>query len=202
MHSLFSFVLVLSMFTLGNTSYSEGKSEYEYISSIVNPLFKILKDKSIKKSQHEVIIRRDFISQIDFEWSSRAVIGKEWNDMASDKREKFISVYRDFLWSTWVPRISMYNNQKYEISKNVDVINDKYSDVKLLVYLNQNYTAEILIRLLKSFDSYKIINFSLEGIDMTKTYRVQFTPIFEKDGIDGLIKYLENKTKENNSKKS
>lgn len=202
MRIIFSFVLILSTFVLGDISYSMEKNEYEYVSNIVNPLFKILRDKSIKKSQHETIIRRDFISQIDFEWSSRAVIGKEWNDIASDKKEKFINAYRNFLISTWVPRISMYNNEKYEILKNIDVINDKYSDVKLIVYLSESHTAEILIRLIKSSDSYKIINFSIEGIDMTKTYRVQFNPILEKEGIDGLIKYLEVKTKENNGKKS
>jgi phospholipid transport system substrate-binding protein len=199
-----SFAFLIALFAFGhcNASYSAEKNEYEYVSNIVDPLFKILKDKSIKKSQHEAIIRRDFISQIDFEWSSRAVIGKEWNELASDKKEKFINAYRDFLLSTWVPRMSMYNNQKYEILKSVDIINDKYSDVKLLVYLSENHNAEILIRILKSQGSYKIINFSIEGIDMTKTYRVQFTPILEKEGIDGLIKYLENKTKENNNRKS
>lgn len=183
-------ILFLFLVFIISISVNAKADPVKYTSNIATQVFEILTNSKIPVEKQKRILVDKFISEIDFEWNARAVSGQFWKKMTDDQKGSFVDSYKQFLIRTWLNKFKGYDNQKYHISDKYQTLDNNDNIVNMNILTKENKNINISLRLRKKEDSYKILNVIAEGVDMARTYNMQFTDYMDKYGIDECIKYL------------
>ena len=175
---------------IASQNYSHAFTDArEYVVSVAGDLFKTVSDKKIPLATQKKVLVNRLVSEIDFEWCGRAVTGSFWKEMTDAQRSSFIENYKAFLVRTWMPKFHGYSGETYKI---FEASESGQSDalVPILLTLKNGNSINIELRVRQKDGVYKILDLSVEGVSIARTYNIQFTEYMSKHGIEECINYL------------
>lgn len=115
--------------------------------------------------------RQSFVAAVDLTSVGKFVLGTYWKKATPAEQQEFLKVFIDFTTKTWTDRFGLYQGQKivFSGSRNAEQ-NQLYVDSQI----QNNPPTEVIWRLKRSDDSYKIIDIIVEGVSMAMTYRNEY----------------------------
>jgi len=130
---------------------------------------------------------------IDFEEATRLAVGRAWAQATPEQRRKLVEEFRRMLVRTYSNAISVYEGQTMKVLP----VRMKPGDTEATVH-NQYIRAggtplPVDYQMHKTDQGWKIYDITVEGVSLVLTYRSEFDAIVKQQGIDGLIKRLEEK---------
>jgi phospholipid transport system substrate-binding protein len=143
------------------------------------------------------IARDRILPLLDFERSARWVLGPRWREAGAAQRERFTSVFRDFLVRTYVTAMATYVDEIIAHGDRVTYLPVHFADddvqtvVRAVIRLQSGMNAEVGYRVHRRDGPWKIYDVTFEGVSMLTTYRVSFASEIERHGLDDLIERLE-----------
>ena len=145
------------------------------------------KRKALKLAEEKVL------PHIDFEEATRLAVGRAWAQAMPEQREKLVEEFRRMLVRTYSNAISAYEGQTMKVLP----VRMKPGDTEVTVH-NQYIRAggtplPVDYQMHKTDQGWKIYDITVEGVSLVLTYRSEFDAIVKQQGIDGLIKRLEEK---------
>jgi len=145
------------------------------------------KQKALKLAEEKVL------PHIDFEEATRLAVGRAWAQATPEQRERLVEEFRRMLVRTYSSAISTYEGQ----TMNVLPVRMKPGDTEVAVhnrYIRAGGTPlPVDYQMHKTDQGWKIYDITVEGVSLVLTYRSEFDAIVKQQGIDGLIKRLEEK---------
>lgn len=125
---------------------------------------------------------------------SRFVLGRFWNGASAEERQKFGTLFEDWVVRTYGARFRDYSGQTVKVTGT-----RKESDITTVVlsqFINPNAPEPIKIEwhVRKESDgSYKVIDVSVEGISMALTQHDEIAAVADRNGgsASGINKALE-----------
>ncbi len=171
---------------------TEDKNTKEYVARIAKGIFEVVSNKKLKLEEQKQMLLDRFINEIDFNWNARASAGRAFRDMNDEQKLEFVKAYKQFLIRVWLPKFKGYNDETYKVGEENEVPGTKDDKtVPVTINLKDGKIITLELRVRKSEDGYKVLNVVAEGIDMARTYNIQFTEYVDKHGVAELIKYLQ-----------
>jgi len=145
------------------------------------------KRKALKLAEEKVL------PHIDFDEATRLAVGRAWAQAMPEQREKLVEEFRRMLVRTYSNAISAYQGQTMKVLP----VRMKPGDTEVAVhnrYIRAGGTPlPVDYQMHKTDQGWKIYDITVEGVSLVLTYRSEFDAIVKQQGIDGLIKRLEEK---------
>lgn len=209
--SLSRFLLPLVMvFTAANAMAADATintmDPYAMVKSVANKTFdRFHKDKALIDADADhlkVIVREELMPYIDYKYASYKVLGQYLKESTEDQRNRFVDAFEGYLVSTYAQAFTEYTNQKVEFSPGSDFSNEKIVDVNVQIIEAGRPPIKLLfkVRRLKD-DSWKAFDLVAEGVSLLSSKQSEISNLIRQQGIDSVIKMLEERTKDKVTKK-
>ncbi|MGA8261415.1 MAG: ABC transporter substrate-binding protein, partial [Arenicellales bacterium] len=125
------------------------------------------------------------------EFMTRLIVGEKWQSLGEDRKDAVLSAFTDWVVATYANRFSSFDGEQFKIEGVSDggrgtvVVNTE-------IVPSDDSPVSLGYRMLDG----KVIDIYLNGsVSQLATWRSEFSSIIDKDGIDGLIDKLNQRTK-------
>ncbi|EGM68766.1 MlaC/ttg2D family ABC transporter substrate-binding protein [Shewanella sp. HN-41] len=210
--SLSRFLLPLVMvFTAMNVMAADvtinTMDPYAMVKAAANKTFdRFHQDKALIDADADhlkVIVREELMPYVDYKYASYKVLGQYLKDSTEEQRNQFVTAFEGYLISTYAQAFTEYTNQKVEFSPGADFRNEKIVDVNVQIIEAGRPPIKLLfkVRRLKD-DSWKAFDLVAEGVSLLSSKQSEISNLIRQQGIDPVIKMLEERTKEKVVKQS
>jgi phospholipid transport system substrate-binding protein len=197
-------VCFLILVVLGaGLSKAEIISPMTLVKKVADDVFQTLNTYPVAGPPEYLPKRREAIKNIldtnfDAHEMAKLALGKHWKPLSEAQRQEFSRLFYWRLYSFYILRIEMYSDQTI-LYKNEKMIEEEKATVLTRVSSKKYPEFDILYRLRKASDSWKIYDVVIEGVSLVSNYRGQFNNFLsKKNTFDDLLKTLREKAPDNN----
>lgn len=127
---------------------------------------------------------------VAFDYIAKGVMGSYAKTATAEQQEKFSRVFRDNLISTYAKGMAVYGQQKIVLVPPEQPVGDqrKVSVVQKVQTEEAEHTVNYTMGLSRQDNRWKLLNVTINGINLGVTFRSQFAQAMRKDGdLDQVI---------------
>ena len=151
-----------------------------------------LKSTAGSTSAVKKVVRRLLLPKVDVTSMSRATVGRQyWSKASNAQRNEFKKQFTEMIITTYATPLANYKDETIQF---YPIRNYSESAKRVQVYskiLRANGPAiPVSYRLVKRGNTWRVYDFSVEGVSMIQSYRSQFADTLRQSGFDGLLKQL------------
>ena len=190
--SILSFYLVFFTFSLyAGTQYEQAIQEpiNQLHETLINIM--VISDTTSFEERYtylEPVINKNF----DTALISKVILGRYWKSIDEKIKVRFINLFNRLTISTYISRFNSYDNQIFKNISIEQLKENRYLVKTEFVRLKEkpisfNYIIQ------KNGKKWRIISVIADGINDLSIKRAEYAAIIKKDGIEVLIKKLEQK---------
>ncbi len=146
-------------------------------------------DDDTKIKSLEKIVFDDF----DFGTISRLVLARNFKKFSKEQQKDFEDQFKVYLSRSYGKRLLRYANEKVEFRK---ARVEKRGDVTVMTMIIGGAAdgIDMSYRMRNRSKGWKVIDVVIEGISLISNFRTQFKEIIGRDGPEGLLQKLRDKT--------
>ena len=190
--SILCFYLIFFTFSLyAGTQYEQAIQEpiNQLHETLINIM--VISDTTSFEERYtylEPVINKNF----DIALISKVILGRYWKSIGEEIKVRFINLFNRLTISTYISRFNSYDNQIFKNISIEQLKENRYIVKTELVRLKEkpisfNYIIQ------KNGKKWRIISVIANGINDLSLKRAEYAAIIKKDGIEVLIKKLEQK---------
>lgn len=175
--------------TPGYASEQTEQSAIQLVERLGQEAVKAFANKDLstdeKQTHFAKLVSRDF----DMRLIGRFVLGKHWRKANKEEREEFLTLFNQYIITTYQKRLSEYSGENLQIVKarplndkeflvNSEIIRPAGPKIHLDWRVRSNKQGEL-----------KIIDIMVENVSMALTHRDEFSSVISQNGgkIEGLL---------------
>lgn len=194
MKKLLAFCCLL--FGLSAVAQAAGDAPTDVIKDASRQVLEVLKQDNGKntkqvRQQAEAVA----VPMFDFPRMTALAVGLGWRQASAEQRAQLTQQFQTLLVRTYSATMTRFKTAQVDVKPNPVMSNgDRDATVKTTVSLPGNANpVTVDYSLNKGAQGWKIYNVSVEGASLVTVYRNSFNEEVRKNGVDGLIKLLQNK---------
>jgi len=177
--------LIMSQAVVADDKTDAEKLLKGKLESVIVVLEKKDLNQQLKKDQICEIIEPVF----NFPLMSRLTLGKKhWPSLTQDQKKKFITLFTKRLKDSYLDKMLLYSDEKIKYNAPVQ-IKKKVHIPTILV--SKDNKINMLYKLYKSKQGWKIYDIEIQGVSLISTYRSQFEEILRNKTVEDLLAKLE-----------
>jgi phospholipid transport system substrate-binding protein len=130
---------------------------------------------------------------IDFDEMARNALGKNASKFTLLQRGRFFKLFKELLKKSSIKKISSYQADR------IDFLREEEKDGKALVFTavyKGKEKTDVVYVMKKKGEDWKAVDIIINETSITKNFNSQYTSIINKEGVEGLLKKMERKLKE------
>ncbi|MDO6764583.1 phospholipid-binding protein MlaC [Agarivorans sp. 1_MG-2023] len=200
-----SLMLVVSLLLSASTWADEvDDNPYRLMAYVAEQTFSRLaevdREAADADQQIEDIVREQLMPHIDYRYASFVVLGKQIKKTTKEQRSEFTAAFKEYLVSTYKQALGQYKQQQVSIEPEKSVEGKKKVGVKAQFIDGERppIKLEFKFRKLKkktedSSDRWLAYDLIAEGVSLLSTKQSEMDSLIRSNGIDGVIKLLQDK---------
>lgn len=168
-------------------------SATETMRSTVDTILSILKrsdmDWDNKRSEIKTVVDKRFF----YRAMAQRTLSVNWRRASKEQQQEFTDLFAQLLQNTYFERMKEYTNEK------VEFLREKQKDNKAVVYthiVTASNNIPIDYKLVNVNGEWLVYDVVIEEISLISNYRSSYREIVSRDGIDGLLKQMQQKITE------
>lgn len=176
-----------------------GENPYLLVKNVATKTF-----ARIKQNQEEIkadpemlrtIMEEELVPHIDYKFAAFMVLGKHFKSVPREKMGEYISVFRQYLITTYAVAMGYYDNQTVIFEPESSFEGQKSVTVRAVVQDPERPEIKIAFKVRKDSktNEWKAYDMVAEGISMLNSKRSEFESILRQDGIDAVIALMRDK---------
>ena len=175
---------------------------YQWVVTLSNQVLDaIKKDPSLKSGDITAIntlVDQLIMPDVDFTMVTRMTVGPKWRQATPEQRQALQEAFKQLLIRVYSGALSKVKDHVCELDNTrKQSIQDEMVIRTKLISAGQPPIAMDYRIYRNKHQVWKIVDVNVEGVWMVENYRTQFSSVLNQDGIDGLIKSLQARVKEN-----
>ena len=175
----------------GADALAVSASPTDQIRSAVDKVLAILQNKDLQSTTRRQSIRDAIAPYFDFRAISRSTLSINWKKATPAQRDRFVALFRKLLENTYIVAMEEYSGET--VRYGMEKMQGKRATVE--IFIQQLDGPEIpmvyVMRLKqKKWLAYDVI---IEGVSLVNNYRRSFRQIADKEGMETLLKKLQQK---------
>jgi phospholipid transport system substrate-binding protein len=135
------------------------------------------------------VVNQYILPQVDFEKTTRLAAGRYWRQATPQQQTELANAFKGTLVRTYSGALSRVDNST-TIKVTGSNIEGTDAVVRTTISQSNGQPVGVDYRLEKTAVGWKIYDLNVEGIWLIQNYRNQFSQEINQNGIDGLIKAL------------
>ncbi len=187
----------LVMLGLSAHSLAATDNPVEQVRETSRQIMDVLKQENGKNTkQVRQQVEALAVPQFDFQRMTALAVGLGWRQASPAQQSALAQQFQNLLVRTYSSTMTRFKNAQIDIQPNATMGNSgREATVKSSVSLPGNDKGPVAVdyTLYKTPQGWKVFNVSVEGASLVTVYRNQFNQEINKNGVDGLIKMLQDK---------
>ena len=192
---------ILMMSVVGAVSAQEVNEQnpYALVQDVANRTFERIKanQEAIKADPEmlRTIMEEELVPHIDYKFAAFMVLGKHFKSVPQEKMGEYISVFRQYLITTYAIAMGYYDNQTVVFEPESSFDDKKSVTVRAVVQDPDRPEIKIAFKVRKDSktNEWKAYDMVAEGISLLNSKRSEFESILRQDGIDSVIALMRDK---------
>lgn len=191
-------MLTAMMVILSASSAHAAKQDDPYlmIQEVAGLTFeRMKKEKDAIKQDPELlrkVMEEELLPYIDYRFSAFKVLGKYAQKVPREKLLEFVSVFREYLVTSYAVALGYYDDQLVEFAPAIDF--DGRSDVTVRAVIKDDERPDIKVafkvRKDRKSNEWQAYDMVAEGISLLSSKRSEFESVLRQDGIDRVIELM------------
>ena len=168
------------------------------IKNTVNEVLGVLKTSKDRRVLADVIEKK-VLPNFDFREMTKMAVGRHWRDATPAQQRSLENAFRALLVTTYTQALTMSPAAESQVDVRPMTVRPGDDDVTVKTMVKDSSRKPLAVdyRLAKSGNEWKVYDVAVESLSLVTNYRSSFNSEIGKTGIDGLIKALEAKNKQN-----
>jgi len=193
------FIFVFALFVFS----SVGVAKTDPLTLVKETANKVLEEVTVHKTALELdasgmftLVSSHILPHFDFEKMTRSAMGKYWRRATDEQKIALTEQFRQLLVKTYAVALMNYSGQEIiylplrpSDDENRVTVQTKVSEEKGGPQIPVHY------RLIQKDDNWLVYDVVIDGVSLVSNYRSSFAGEIRRTGIDGLVKYLESRSK-------
>lgn len=147
------------------------------------------------------LVEKHILPHLDEVTIAKLALGKNWRVATRDQKLEFIEEFRNLLIRTYGKSLSEFSDQTINyFPVNLKKGEDKVV-VKSEVLQSGGPPIPVAYRMRIKDDAWKVYDLSIDGVSLVTSYRGTFDQEVRKGGIEGLLKYLKDRSADKDTDK-
>ncbi len=167
------------------------------IQSTANSMVSALKaNQSQLKSNPNVVyqlVKRIVLPRVDVNLMSQMVLGRNtWKSATPAQRKQFVNQFTNLVIGTYASAFASYTDETVRVFPMRSYKPDQNrAEVNSVIVRSKGPNVPVNYRLLRRGSSWKIYDFSVEGVSLVRSFRSQFADELSKGNLNSLNQRLE-----------
>ncbi|MDF0604374.1 ABC transporter substrate-binding protein [Neisseriaceae bacterium TC5R-5] len=190
------FALGCLLFGLSALALAANDGPADFIKENSRQILEILKQDNGKNTrQIRQQVESAAIPLFDFQRMTALAVGLGWRQATAEQRAQLTQQFQTLLVQTYSSTMTRFKAAQIDIKPNPVMSNDnREATVKSTVTLPNNPNpVSVDYSLSKTPQGWRVYNVSVEGASLVTVYRNTFNEEIRKNGVDGLVKMLQEK---------
>jgi phospholipid transport system substrate-binding protein len=139
----------------------------------------------------EALVSKYLLPHFDTDFSARLVLGQYWRTASPEQRKRFVDAFYHSLLQNYGSALAAFTADRLKIfPTNVDPGAER-ATVRTEVKRDTGDRVSVNYYMRKTADGWKAWDVVIDGISYVNSYREDFAPQIESQGIDAVIKRLD-----------
>ncbi len=185
----------------GTVLHAQDVAPEVLVKSVASEVLDIIKsDKEIQAGNQKRVVdlaEEKVLPHFNFARMSALAMGPSWRRATPEQQKQVVDQFRTLLVHTYSSGLAAYKNQVIDYKP----MRSKPADTEVIVRseIKQSGAQSIPIdyNMEKTEKGWKVFDLAIGGVSLVTTYRETFSQEVRANGIDGLIKTLVEKNKQN-----
>ncbi|QWC96974.1 ABC transporter substrate-binding protein [Polynucleobacter paneuropaeus] len=169
------------------------------IKSVVSDVMSSVKsDPEIQKGNIPKIVdlvEKKIVPYTDMRRTTEMAMGPNWKKATPEQQAQLIAEFKNLLIRTYSGALSQLRDQTVQFKQLRAAPDDQEVTVKTVV-LGHGDPVPLDYRLEKTSNGWKVYDINIMGVWLVEAYRNQFSNQISQNGIDGLVKFLQDRNKQ------
>jgi len=204
MKILKSIVYMVLLAVLATTSLQAAiaesiESPVVFLEKTSNQVLKILRDEHdlLQSDPDRVykIVDEYILPHLDDVTMAKLALGKNWNNATNEQKLAFVDEFRNLLVRTYSKSLLEFKDQEIKYFPVALEEDSQKTSVKAEVIQPGGPAIPLSYRMRIKNNAWKVYDITIDGVSLVTSYRGTFTQEVRKSGIDGLLKYMRDKSR-------
>jgi phospholipid transport system substrate-binding protein len=168
------------------------------VKTTADEVLNVIKSTKDKRALVDVVEKK-VLPNFDFKAMTRMAVGRHWREASPAQQQSLENAFRTLLVTTYTSALTQSTSEQQSVEVRPLNLKPADDDVTVRTQVSDPGRTPIAIdyRLAKSSNGWKVYDVVVENLSLVTNYRGSFNSEISKSGIDGLIKALEAKNKQN-----
>jgi len=141
------------------------------------------------------LVNKKIVPYTDMHRTTEMAMGPNWKKTTPDQQNLLVSEFTTLLIRTYSGALSQLRDQTVQFKQLRAAPDDQEVVVKTVV-LGRGDPVPLDYRLEKTASGWKVYDMNIMGVWLIEAYRNQFSNQISQNGIDGLVKFLQERNKQ------
>lgn len=186
-------------FTSVNAQPTDQSAPDTLIKSVVSDVMASVKsDPEIQKGNIPRIVdlvEKKIVPYTDMRRTTEMAMGPNWKKATPEQQAQLVSEFKNLLIRTYSGALSQLRDQTIQFKPLRAAPDDKEVVVRTVV-IGRGDPIPLDYRLEKTTNGWKVYDMNIMGVWLIEAYRNQFTNQISQNGVDGLVKFLQDRNKQ------
>jgi len=170
-----------------------------YLEKVANAMIvEVEKNKVELKTDKKLaakLVQTNLIPAIDTSTFSRLTLtSRKWKTLSEPQQKRFTKAFIDLVVGNYASGLAFYDGQSFKFSNPIFSKSGKTAKVRSSMQQAVGNPIIIDYKLSRKTGNWKIIDLTIEGVNMVKSYRTQFLPRLKSLGVDCFLNDMESKS--------
>ena len=195
-------VLLSSLFLFAGSVSAQAVDESTpdgLIKTVVSDVMASVKsDPEIQKGNIPRIVdlvEKKIVPYTDMRRTTEMAMGPNWKKATPEQQAQLVSEFKNLLIRTYSGALSQLRDQTIQFKPLRAAPDDKEVVVKTVV-IGRGDPVPLDYRLEKTANGWKVYDMNIMGVWLVEAYRNQFANQISQNGVDGLVKFLQDRNKQ------
>ena len=141
------------------------------------------------------LVEKKIVPYTDMRRTTEMAMGPNWKKATPEQQSQLVLEFKNLLIRTYSGALSQLRDQTVQFKILRAAPDDKEVVVKTVV-LGRGDPVPLDYRLEKTDKGWKVYDMNIMGVWLVEAYRNQFSNQISQNGIDGLVKFLQDRNKQ------
>ena len=141
------------------------------------------------------LVEKKIVPYTDMRRTTEMAMGPNWKKATPEQQAQLVSEFKNLLIRTYSGALSQLRDQTIQFKPLRAAPDDKEVVVKTVV-IGRGDPVPLDYRLEKTANGWKVYDMNIMGVWLVEAYRNQFANQISQNGVDGLVKFLQDRNKQ------
>lgn len=141
------------------------------------------------------LVDKKIVPYTDMRRTTEMAMGPNWKKATPEQQAQLVSEFKNLLIRTYSGALSQLRDQTIQFKPLRAAPDDKEVVVKTVV-IGRGDPIPLDYRLEKTANGWKVYDMNIMGVWLVEAYRNQFANQISQNGVDGLVKFLQDRNKQ------